>query len=243
MRIPADPKKIEIRGRYNSQTKQHEPPGTTVYHQSNRDLALGVTELGIAENPLPDSGRNAYRGEVRAPHADEVPNVARCPHPEYLGSSSWYAIRDLTTEAAEATPPAPKREPRPITGKPRIIRLVDGRHADANAEGCQVIVDDLAAIEAALKKAVENGGKLYAGPPGSLDYDFIQDLAGLPGRKSLVVTDQAGKPISPPRTLSGITAVFDDVVLGLSADFATTFHSWTDAERAIDLAYERGLLK
>lgn len=140
--------------------------------------------------------------------------------------------------AAKLIPPVPYPE-REITKRPRILTIRDGKDEEANGEGCLVVVDDPAAVVATGK---------YGGPPEAPpNRDFIRDIAGLPGRKYLVVTDQAGKPIQPPRSLDGRVAVFHgkDVtgeVLAFSTEFATVFRSWDDAEMAIFEARVRGLL-
>jgi hypothetical protein len=98
MRIPVQPSKVQLQGPYNSQAKRHEPPGTTVYHAAWAGQGTGVIEWGMALDALPQSGDREYVGNRRAPHADEVPNLARCIRIGYL-SSGWYAVRDLSMDA------------------------------------------------------------------------------------------------------------------------------------------------
>lgn len=237
MRIPVQPSKVQLQGPYNSQAKQHEPPGTTVYHLAMGDQPLQVTDVAVANDPLPESGRDSYRGGYRAPHAGELPTIARCPNPGFLGSSSWYAIRDLTTDAPEEAPAAePKaRSARPITGEPRIVCLVDGHHRDANSEGCMVVVDDVEAIAVAVAS-----GK-YHGPPGPPDLDYVTYPAKLPRRRYLSTVSPGGVPAEMPRYENG-AARWNLTSFSLTHGLGTIFATWEEAQQAIAHAREAGLV-
>lgn len=182
-----------------------------------------VTEAGRLKTTLPNGDGPA-----------ELPDTLR-------GAVGWAlgGLKNLTEQAARAAREAgaiPAANPlRAILASPRILQVKES--GAESAEGCIVVVDDPAAIVAS--------GKEYRGPPGLPNLDFIYSPAGLPGRRYLSVTNAAGAPMTPPRTLNDQVAVFDgeDTRLVLTTDFSTIYRSWEDARDAIREARERGVIK
>ena len=149
------------------------------------------------------------------------------PDPSCIDAALLETARKAARDAG-VIPPVPYPE-RAITGRPRILRMVDAEDSDANGEGCVVVVDDPAAVIASGR---------YRGPKEAPpNRDFVRRPAALPGRKYLNLTNEEGQGIQPDNMEDvGMCLDIQHLKLVLSDSFATVYRDLQDAEEAIRLA-------